>query len=128
MYSTFLNIAVDGKCAAWIVQACVALQTLREGGTLEFRYLILLCSLDILLQSLKNVLLNGSWNLIIVLSNLALDLPLSQFNPVHLLAVYAFNSSQLNPVKIPFIVVVTSTRNYPDSAPVRVLELYIPKV
>jgi len=56
MYSTFPNIAVDGKCAFWIVGACVALQTLREGGTLAFRYLILLCSLDMLLQSLKNVL------------------------------------------------------------------------
>ena len=128
MYSTFLNIAVDGKCASWIVGACVALQTLREGGTLEFRYLIVLCSLHILLQSLKNVLLNDSWNLIIVLSSLAFDLVLSQFNPVHLVAVYAFNYSQLNPVKMPFIVMVTSTRNYPDSTSVRILELYFPKV
>ena len=107
----------------------MALQTLREGGSLAFRYLILLCSLDILLLSLKNVSLNGSRNSTIVLSNPALDLVLSQFNPVHVFAVYDFNSSQLNPVKMPFIVVVvTSTRNYPGSTSVSILELYFPKV
>ena len=131
MYSTFLNIVVDGKCASCIVRARVAVQTPHQGRTLEFRYLLLLCSLEILLQSLKNVLLNGSLNLIIVLSNPALDLVLSQFNPVHLFASYAFNSSQLNPVKMPFIVVVvvvTSARNYPDSTSVRILELYFANV
>jgi len=69
----------------------------------------------------------GSWNLIILLSNPALDL-LSQFNPVRLFAVYAFNSSQLNPVKMPFIIVVTYTRNYTDSTSVRILALCFPKV
>ena len=70
------------------------------------------------------------------MSNPAIDLVLSPFNPVCLFAVYAFNSSQLSPIKMPFIVVVvvvvvvvvTSTRNYPDSTSVTMLELYFLKV